>query len=299
MVSMKKDAVREHRIEAGISAGDIDMYSEDAVWSRFSHDKVDIGEVLMETIRILHRSLPLSRRLRTLSVGSGSEPQFNILESAFTGGVYLLDSDPVPLRAVARRLKWQDVSHVTTIERDYTKVLADPGEASLFRIDALGGKRVDLVTLHHSLYYCGAETWRELFEGLYGELLARRGAIHAVMMASTATGSETTTRLYDHFAGKFFGCRNDQDLRAFGIDLEKSGALSGARFWRRRHRVEFFIDDFRRFMSVVWMILLYPDVHDYTYDQKREITEHVYDRFWEGRDPLVQMQDHLVIYKQL
>lgn len=59
------------------------------------------------------------------------------------------------------------------------------------------------------------------------------------------------------------------------------------------------MDDFRALMSVVWMILLYPNVHRYTAAERREITELVYRRMFPRRKPLLQNQDHLVIYRGL
>lgn len=50
-------------------------------------------------------------------------------------------------------------------------------------------------------------------------------------------------------------------------------------------------------MEVIWMILLYPSVHDYTPKQKEEITEHIYKKFWLKKKPLIQHQDHLILYK--
>ena len=50
-------------------------------------------------------------------------------------------------------------------------------------------------------------------------------------------------------------------------------------------------------MAVVWMILLYPNVHPYTLKQRQEITGFVYERLWKKKEPLVQAQDHLVVYK--
>ena len=52
-------------------------------------------------------------------------------------------------------------------------------------------------------------------------------------------------------------------------------------------------------MSVVWMVLLYPNVHRYTTAQRREITEHVYRRLFARRRPLFQDQDHVVVYRGL
>ena len=106
-------------------------------------------------------------------------------------------------------------------------------------------------------------------------------------------------QLYNHFAGKFFGHRNDQDLRAFGRGLRQDRRFANAQIRSKTDRVRFFVGDFRELMSVVWMILLYPNVHRYTAAQRREITEHVYRHLFAQRKPLFQDQDHLVIYRGL
>ncbi len=292
-----KAGTRKNLIEKGMRAGDTDMYDEDLIWSRNSRDKIDIGEVLMQVIRVMNRVLPVSRKLRVLSIGSGSEPQFLILESAFRGGMYLLDIDSVPLSIVRDRAQRQWIEHVTTIRADYNRVLVQPEKAEEFLKDKLDGRILDLITLHHSLYYCEESIWKEFFESLYLKILARRGAIHAVMMASNSEDRYSTTWLYNHFAGKFFNCRNDQDLNSFGRELEKNRVFSKAKFLRETHSVNFFIDDFEKFMAVIWMILLYPNVHKYTPEQKEEITDHIFDNFWMKKKPLVQMQDHLVIHR--
>ncbi len=118
------------------------------------------------------------------------------------------------------------------------------------------------------------------------------------MMASECQDQYSTTWLYNHFAGKYFGCRNDQDLKAFGKGLKKNKIFNKAVIDQRTHRVRFFVDDFGKFMSVIWMILLYPNVHKYTRKQREEITENIYDKFWLKKIPLNQMQDHLVVYKR-
>jgi len=284
-------------IEIGIKAGDVDMYDEDSIWSENSSDKIDIGNVLMEVIRNLQKELTLSRELRALSLGSGSEPQFKILESAFKGGLYLLDIDPVPLNVVKDRLRRQWIKHVKTIRADYNKILMVPEKARQFLEKRLGGKRLDLVTLDHSLYYCEESAWEGLFENLYRIILSRRGAIHAVLMASKSDDQYSTTWLYNHFAGKYFGAKNDQDLAAFAASLRNIKLFQNYRVLSRKHRVKFFIDDFGKFMAVIWMILLYPNVHRYTPKQKEEITEYVYQKFWLKKKPLIQLQDHLVLIK--
>ena len=284
-------------IEIGIKAGDVDMYDEDSIWSENSSDKIDIGDVLMEVIRNIQKELPLSRELRAISIGSGSEPQFKILEAAFKGGLYLLDIDPVPLNVVKDRLRRQWIKHVKTIRADYNKILMVPEKARQFLEKRLGGKRLDLVTLDHSLYYCEESAWEGLFENLYRIILSQRGAIHAVLMTSKSDDQYSTTWLYNHFAGKYFGAKNDQDLAAFAASLRNIKLFQNYRVLSRKHRVKFFIDDFGKFMAVIWMILLYPNVHRYTPKQKEEITEYVYQKFWLKKKPLIQLQDHLVLIK--
>lgn len=290
-------STRKELIALGIQAGDSDMHDEDEVWARNSRDKIDIGEVLTGVIRSLHKAAPLSRSMRALSIGSGSEPQFEILESAFRGGLYLLDIDPVPLEVVDERIRRQWIDHVSTIRADYNRVLMDPAAARRFLETEFAGKRLDLVALHHSLYYCEEATWAGFFENLSRRILANRSAIHAVLMASKSDDPYSTTWLYNHFVEKYFGCRNDQDLLAFGNQLRQSKAFRKARIVLRTHEVRFSVDDFGQFMAVIWMILLYPNVHRYTPEQKEEITEHVYGKFWLKKKPLVQVQNHLIVYK--
>ncbi len=282
-------------IEKGIHAGEIDMYHENAIWVQNSSDKVDIAQELMRVVRELFRTVSLDRKLRALSIGSGSEPQFQILESAFRGELYLLDIESVPLAVIKERVKSHWIDHVTTVLADYNKTLVHHADAQRFLNEVLGGSTLDLVVLHHSLYYSSQSDWTELFNSLYNIILARKGAIHAVMMSSSCEEKDSTTWLYNHFAGKFFGCRNDQDLKAFGKGLHGIKNFTKAEIQQMTHRVKFYIDDFEKYMAVIWMILLYPNVHDYSYNQKKEITEYVYENFYKLQKPLIQMQDHLIL----
>lgn len=278
-------------------AGDSDMYDEDLIWSQHSGDKTDTGIELMQVIRAMTRALPFEKRLKVLSIGSGSEPQFKILKAAFQSGVNLLDIDGVPLEVLRKYAEQRSIKNVSTIQADYTKALINQADAEQFLRKSLYGKKQDLITLHHSLYYCEEQEWTDLFTSLYRKILARKGAIHAVMMSSKSRDHSSTTWLYNHFAGKFFDCHNEQDLKLFGTELEKNKAFSRAKFIRKTHKVKFWIDDFEKFMSVVWMILLYPNVHRYTLEEREEITEYIYHNFWTGQKPLVQMQNHLVVMK--
>jgi len=286
------------QIERGMRAGDEDIYDENEIWMRWSGDKVDIGERLARVVRALARGLSPGKKLRALSIGSGSEPQFRILEAFFRGGLYLLDIDRAALDVVKQRIVRQRIAPVTLIRGDYTGLLLEPTRARDFFRARLGSARLDLITLHHSLYYCPESAWGPLFGNLYRVLLGRRGAVHAVLMSSSCGDQDTTTWLYNRFAGKFFGARNDQNLIRFGENtLRTSPAFARAAVRCRSDRVRFWVDDFGEFMAVVWMILLYPEVHRYTPEQREEITEFIYRRFWKRRRPLVQVQDHLAVYR--
>ena len=284
-------------IKAGIKACSGGMCEEDRVWSRYSRDKVDIGEELAKVIRVLNKKLPLSEPIRELSIGSSVEPQFRILETACRGGLYLLDIDKNAIGVIKERIKRQHTSHVSAICGNYNKILLDAKHTKAFLKNNLGGEKVNLITLHHSLYYCKEPDWQGIFNNLYSLILRPKGAIHAVLMASETKDEYSTTWLYNHFAGKFFGCHNEQDLRGFGRRLKRDFLFKKAKILIDTHPVRFFVNDFAKFMSVIWMILLYPDVHKYTLSQREEITEYIYGKFWIKKKPLIQMQDHLVLLK--
>jgi hypothetical protein len=296
---MAKRTSKKRLIERGIRVAEVDMYNEDRIWARYSGDKVDIGEKLSLVIRTLSKTFPLTKSLRALSVGSGDEPQFRILEAAFRGGLYLLDIDEKMLEVVKERVRRQFIRGVITVRADYNKHLLAAVPAGKFLKGRLGGKRVQLITLHHSLYYAPESDWGALYDNLYGRILARKGAMHAVLMASDSGDRHTTTWLYNHFAGKFCGCRNDQDLLAFAKRLKSRPLFKKAGVISKTSRVRFFVDDFEKFMAVIWMILLYPEVHKYTLKQREEITEFIYDEFWARRRPLVQVQNYVAVYKGL
>ncbi|MCK9614922.1 MAG: class I SAM-dependent methyltransferase [Candidatus Omnitrophica bacterium] len=284
-------------IESGLKASQDNICGQDKIWSRYSHDKVDVGEELAKVIRTLSSAFPLNLRLRALSVGSSDEPQFRILETAFRGGLYLLDINDSALNIVRERLNRQRTDHVTTIKGDYNKIFINAKRRSDFFRHKLENRKVHLVTLHHSLYYCPECDWFNIFDNLCSKFLAHKGAIHAVLMSSRSNSQSTTTWLYNHFAGKFFGVHNDQDLRIFKKKLQKYPAFKKAQVLLRTNRVYFDVSDFKKFMAVVWMILLYPNVHKYNLKQREEITEFIYKKFYKNRQPLVQEQDHLVVYK--
>ena len=284
-------------IERGIKIADTKMYRQDKIWSRYSSDKVDIGDQLGRVIRTLCKVKPLPKEMRALSIGSGNEPQFRILESMFRGGLFLFDLEKEALNVVRERLRRQSIRHVKTIHGDYNKVFMKPDTAQSFLKKKLKGKKVDLVLFHHSLYYAEEKTWKDIIETIYRNILGPEGGIHIVLMSSESKDKNTTTWLYNHFIGKYFGEANDQDLIRFKNRIRKEGFFKDVQILSRTDKVRFFADDFEEFMSVVWMILLYPNVYKYNADQKREITEYIYSQFWKKKKPLIQVQDHVVIYK--
>lgn len=273
------------------------MMDEDDIWSRYSNDKTDIGEHLASVIRTLSASLPLNRKLRALSIGSSSEPQFRILETAFRGGLYLLDIDPQALETVRARVDRQSIRHVRMITGDYNQLLQQPESVKTFFRQSLDNRKLDLITLHHSLYYCGIDAWLPFFSNMHKHLLAPTGAIHAVLMSPDSRDPHTTTWLYNHFAGRYFGITNDQSLPSLKRQLESHPEFRDTKIILKSSRVRFFVEDFEKLMKVVWMVLLYPGIHDYTEPQKEEIDSFVYDNFYLKKQPIFQKQRHLVLYR--
>lgn len=284
-------------ISAGLNSADLDMSEEDKIWACYSDDKVDIGEELASVIRVLSKELPLNQKMSALSIGSSHEPQFRILENTFRKGLYLLDLDKQALATVKERISRQHTGHVATICADYNRIFLNNNNLESFFKNKLGESKVNLVTLHHSLYYSPAACWEIIFENIYRKILASQGAIHAVLMASKSSNQYSTTWLYNHFAGKFFNCRNDQDLYEFKARLDKVKLFKDTKKLIKTQRVIFHVNDFTKFMSVVWMILLYPNVHKYNLAQRKEITDFIYRKFWLKKKPLIQEQDHMVIYR--
>jgi len=286
-------------IELGLETANRRLVYWDRIWSEYSNDKVNIGEKLALVLRTIIKAFPLHKDIRALSIGSSNEPQFRILETACRGGLYLLDIEKAALDKVRERVKRQSISHVKTIQDDYKKCFFRDKDAKEFLLCQLAGVKVNLIALHHSLYYCREKNWYEIFRNLYRHILARKGAIHTVLMSAEAGSQNTTTWLYNHFAGKYFGLRNDQDLLTFQKELRADKYFRPAQIMATSSRVSFWADDFKKFMAVIWMILLYPDVCPYSQRQREEITEFVYKRLWQKRKPLVQKQDHMVIYRDI
>ena len=280
------------------------MYRQDKIWSRYSNDKVDIARALARVLRTLGKALPLDLPLTALSIGSSNEPQFRILESACRGGLYLLDIEEAALAVVEERIERQNTPHVQLVRGDYREVFRDEESVLRFRdgeprrpADRRSSRCTTRSTTARSR--SGTGCWRTSTDTCSptNPEPGPTGAIHAVLMASTSDDPTSTTWLYNHFAGRFFGHHNDQDLLACAAGLAADPGFAAAQVLTQSSRVEFFVDDFEQFMAVVWMILLHPNVHRFSEEQQREVIEWVYANLWSRGQPLVQVQDHVVIYR--
>ncbi len=284
-------------IERGLDAANYNIFEQNRIWARHASEKPDVAASLMRTIRAIHMRTTQERDLSALSIGAGNEPQFRILQSAFEEGLWLYDLDGAALATLQERKARQLLDNVRLVQGDYTIDFRDPATAGRARDALLDGCRQDLITLHHSLYYSNAATWPGFVKALYDEVLAANGAIHAVMMSARETQPHTTTWLYNFFANRYFGTSTDQDLLGLRQQLRGVHALKDCEITAETRQVQFWVDDFDRFMAVVWMILLYPHAHNYTLEQRIEITEFIIEHYWIPKRPLVQTQDYVTLHK--
>lgn len=286
---------RNDLIDAGLKAATLGLRDQVKLWERHTDEKADVARDLMRGVKALLRECAPDQRLRTLSIGSSEEPQFQLLHALSDGGLWLYDCDPAALGALKTRIERSLLNDVHLVQGDYLQDFNSDRAAEATLQDRLGGVPFDLVTLHHALYYSRPEDWPDLVRALCNQVLSAPGRMHLALMSSTTKRPYSTTWLYNRFAEKFCGTRNTQNLldlparvkaRPGGGDLYFSACSSAVRC-----RLERFED----LMAVVWMIMLYPQVHDFSTDQRVEITEFVLDEFWlPGRD-LVQVQDYVTI----
>lgn len=284
-------------IERGLRAAEFNIFEQNRVWARFSNEKPDVAASLMRTIRVLHARMTDDRELSALSIGAGNEPQFRVLQAAFQRGLWLYDIDGAALATIQERQVRQQLNRVHLIQGDYRGDFRNNAVARQTLEAILDGQKQDLITLHHCLYYSQAREWPALVRALFDEVLQPAGAIHMVMMSAREKSPYSTTWLYNHFAGKFFGSSTDQDLLGLRNELVKEMGPGECEITSETRQVQCWVDDFDLFMSVVWMILLYPQGHDYTLDQRVEITEFVIEHFWVPKRPLVQTQDYVTLHK--
>jgi hypothetical protein len=290
-------ATKDSLVERGIKAAECRIFEQNKIWARFASEKPDVAISLMRAIRQLHSRTPCDRKLSALAIGAGDEPQFRILQAAFERGLWLYDIDGAALAKIKERLDRQSIDKVYLLQGDYSRDFENELVAAQTLESILGGRKLDLVTLHHCLYYCCASEWPGIIKAIYDSVLAPQGAMHMVMMSAREQRPGTTTWLYNHFAGKFFGSSTEQDLLQLRQTFSEDPGMRGCRIDAETREVEFWVDDFEAFMSVVWMILLYPHGHDYSLEQRIEITEFVIEHYWRPGRPLIQTQDYVTLHK--
>ncbi len=105
---------------------------------------MDIGETLLKIYRTLAKAFPLSHSLRALSIGSSNEPQFRILQSAFSGGLYLVDIEKQALEVIQERIVRQNTHNVVTVHHDFHQLFLEEQKSRLFLKKELKGKKIDL-----------------------------------------------------------------------------------------------------------------------------------------------------------
>lgn len=284
-------------IEAGLRSAEIGLDAQNRIWCEHSDEKLDDGRGLMSALRVLHRLVPVAKALSGLSIGSSEAPQLPLMQAVCQEHLLLYDIDRLALERLEERLKRQFLTHVVPVVGDYTIDFHDHDAARTTLRDKLSGRGMDLVILHHSLYYTHVKSWPALIQALYDVVMAPRSILHAVMMSATATGEQTTTALYNRFVGRFFGQATDQDLVAFGKSLQSQPGLEAAVVGQSTREVRFWVDDFHDFMAPVWMIMLHPQVFAYSLQQRREITAYMLETFWRPKRPLIQVQDYLTLIK--
>ena len=125
--------------------------------------------------------------------------------------------------------------------------------------------------------------------------ICRCGVIHCVMMASQSASEYTTSGLYNDIAFRYCQHVNDQDLAKLELILQEQVLFHSAELDLVTTQVQFKSADFEAFMAVVWMILLYPQVHQYDSEQREAIVRKIYNTYFVETRPLIQQQDHLVI----
>lgn len=283
-------------IDKGLKAAETAISEQNYIWSRYSGDKPDVAKGAMRALKLMANAKNDWQPINIMSIGSGAEPQFRLLTATNYKRILLLDSETDALSMLNERIGRQFYQNVHTRLENYEAFL-DLEYTRLFLRTQFGNEKIDAIFLHHSLYYLPMTRWMNLIGNLYNELLADKGVIHCVLMARNSDNPLTSTWIYNNYALRFFSHVNDQGLLALRDQIEKDNSLTGAILSNYTSEIKFFVDDFDKFMQVIWMILLYPNVHDYTPKQREIITMDIYESFFKKKQPLLQSQDHLFIQK--
>ncbi len=278
-------------------AADRDLRDQVKTWERYTNEKADVARNLMVTVRSLLRDTLSNKKIRSLSIGSSDEPQFQVLHALSNGGLWLYDLDADALDILRERTRRLFLSDVHLEQGDYLADFLSEETAKAALETRFDGIPFDLITFHHALYYCSPEDWPDLLRSICLQILNAPGTLHLALMSSKTEQPYTTTWLYNRFAQKFFSTRNSQDLLQLPSKLRSMPGMRRMRYSTDSRAVRCRPQSFDDLMAVVWMILLYPHVHDFSADHRAEITEFVLDAFWLAERDLVQIQDYVTIAK--
>lgn len=282
-------------MEEGLAAAELSLREQAKTWENYTDEKADVAKSLMLGVRSVLRDMPAGHAFRSLSIGSSEEPQLKLLHALSDGGLWLYDKDPAALRAVQYIVERHMLKDIHLEVGDYQKDFRTDKSTLDTIAKKLGGQRFDLVTLHHSLYYSEPAYWPELVSKLTTHVLSKPGMLHMALMSSSTDCPYTTTWLYNHFANKFLGHSNSQNLLDLPAQIRTT--TQHLRFSAQSSATRFRPSSFREMMAVVWMIMLHPDVHQFDLDQRTEITEFVLDEFWLPRRDIIQIQDYVTAVK--
>ncbi|WP_171209663.1 MULTISPECIES: hypothetical protein [unclassified Ruegeria] len=286
---------RTDLLEEGLAASSMSLRDQVKTWENYTDEKADVAKNMMLGVKSILRGTPADYGFRSLSIGSSEEPQLKLLHALSDGGLWLYDKDPAALRAVNCVVERHMLEDIHLEVGDYLTDFRTDESAQETVIKKLGGQRFDLITLHHSLYYSEPAYWPELVNKLGTHVLREPGMMHMVLMSSSTGRPHTTTWLYNHFANKFLGHSNSQNLLELPAQMQSMSQV--LRFSAHTSATRFRPNSFREMMAVVWMIMLFPDVHNFDLDQRTEITEFVLDEFWLPRRDIIQIQDYLTAVK--
>lgn len=288
-------ATRTDLLEQGLAAAEMDLRERVKIWEHYTDEKADVAKNLMRGVKFVLRQMSSDNAFRSLSIGSSEEPQLKLLHALSDGGLWLYDKDPLALSSVDQLIKRHMLNKIHLEVGDYLDDFRTEACARNTLSKRFGGVRFELITLHHSLYYCEPAIWPELIGNLSAHILSKPGVLHVALMSSSTNSLHTTTWLYNLFARKFTGVSNSQNLLDLPAQLQHGA--QDLSFSTQSSATRFRPSSFQELMAVVWMIMLYPDVHNFDLDQRTEIAEFVLDEFWLPRRDLIQIQDYLTAVK--
>jgi hypothetical protein len=93
----------------------------------------------------------------------------------FREGLWLVDIEQAAIDIILERNKRQGINHARAVRGDYLSLLANEDSARRFVREVLGGRRMDLIALHHSMYYAPRGAWMDLIAAKYSHIPASGG----------------------------------------------------------------------------------------------------------------------------